>query len=97
VDIKFRKEDSKMELLKKIFPFSFKKSDDVANLVISIILHIVVAILAGAVIGLANLIVGWIPVVGAIIGWALGVIGSLIELYVIAGIVIKILVYAKVI
>ena len=86
-----------MELLKKIFPFSFKKSDDVANLVISIILHLVAAILAGAVIGLATLIVGWIPIVGAIIGWALGVIGSLIELYVIAGIVIKILVYAKVI
>lgn len=86
-----------MELLKKIFPFSFKKSDDVASLVLSILLHIVVAILAGAVIGLANLIVGWIPVAGAIIGWALGVVGSLVELYVIAGIVIKILVYAKVI
>ena len=86
-----------MELLKKIFPFSFKKSDDVANLVISILLHLVAAILAGAVIGLATLIVGWLPVVGAIIGWALGGIGSLIELYVIAGIVIKILVYAKVI
>lgn len=86
-----------MELLKQFFPFSFKKSEDVANLVISILLHLVAAILAGAVIGLATLIVGWIPIVGAIIGWALGVIGSLIELYVIAGIVIKILVYAKVI
>lgn len=86
-----------METLKKLFPFSFKYTDSVGNLVLGILLYLVVGIVAGALIWLATAIAGWIPVLGAILGWALGVIGALIDLYVLAGIVIQILVFCKVI
>ena len=85
-----------MDALKKIFPLSFKRTDTAANLIIGILLYVVVAIVAGALIFLATKLGGWIPVVGAILGWALGVVGSLIGVYTFAGIVIQILVFAKV-
>ena len=85
-----------MDALKKIFPLSFKRTDTAGNLIIGILLYIVVAIVAGALITLATLIGGWIPVVGAILAWALGVVGSLIGVYTLAGIIIQILVFAKV-
>ena len=86
-----------MELLKKYFPYSFKEMKGAADLVVGIIVYVLVAIVAGAVLGLAGLLGGWIPVVGAILGVLLGLVGAVIELYVTAGIVIKILVFAKVI
>ncbi len=86
-----------MEALKKIFPLSWKYTKDVANLVIGIILYVVVGIVAGALIALSTLLIGWIPVIGWLVAWALGVVGSLIGVYVLAGIVIQILVFAKVI
>ncbi|MBR2293039.1 MAG: hypothetical protein IKA44_01855 [Clostridia bacterium] len=86
-----------METLKKFFPLSFKRTDSIGNLIVGILLYLLVGIVAGALIWLATLIVGWLPVVGALIGWALGVVGGLIELYILAGIIIQILVFAKVI
>ena len=86
-----------METLKKLFPLSFKRTDTVANLIVGILLYLVVGIVAGILIWLSTAIVGWIPVVGAIIGWVLGIVSSLIGLYVLAGIIIQILVYCKVI
>ena len=86
-----------MDALKKIFPLSFKFTKDVPNLIIGIILYILVGIVAGAVIGLSTLITAWIPVLGLLIAWALGIVGSLVGVYTLAGIVIQILVFAKVI
>ncbi len=86
-----------METLKKLFPLSFKRVDEIGNLILGILIYLVVGIIAGALIWLSTALVGWIPVVGAIIGWALGVVSSLIGLYVLAGIVIQVLVFAKVI
>ena len=86
-----------MDALKKIFPLSFKYTKDVPNLIIGILIQFVVGVLAGASIFIATKITGWLPLVGGLIGWALGVVGSLIGLYVLAGIVIQILVYCKVI
>ena len=86
-----------METLKKFFPLSFKRTDTAADLVVGILIYIVVGIIAGAVIALSALITGWIPIIGLLIGWALGVVGSLVEVYVLAGIVIQILVFVKVI
>lgn len=85
-----------METLKKFFPLSFKRTDSVANLIIGILLYVLVGIIVGALIWLATAITGWIPVVGAIIGWILGIVSSLIGVYVVAGIVIQILVFCKV-
>lgn len=77
-----------METLKKIFPLSFKYTKDVSNLIIGILIQLVVGIIAGVLIG----ILVKIPVIGIIAG----LVGGLIDLYVLAGIVIQILVFAKV-
>ncbi len=86
-----------MEALKKLFPLSFKRTDSVGSLVVGILIYLVVGLVAGVLIALSTMIVGWIPVVGAIIGWALGIVSSLIGLYVLVGIIIQILVFCKVI
>ena len=78
-----------MDILKKVFPLSFKYVGEVANLVIGIIIYVLVGIVGGAVIGLT----ASLPVVGII----LGIVGALLDLYVTAGIVIEILVHCKVI
>lgn len=85
-----------MDVLKKLFPYSFGIKDT-NNFIVKIIVYVVASIVLGAVIALAGLLVGWIPVVGAIIGWALGLISSLCGLYCLAGLVILILVFCKVI
>ena len=85
-----------METLKKIFPLSFKYTKDVASLIIGILVYLVVGIIAGAVIWVAGLLTG-IPVLGALLAIVLRVIGSLVDVYVIAGIVIQVLVFVKVI
>ncbi|MBQ8331322.1 MAG: hypothetical protein IJX94_02325 [Clostridia bacterium] len=86
-----------METLKKIFPLSFRRTDSVANLIVGILIYVLAGIVVGALIWLATAITGWLPLVGGIIGWALGVVSTLIEVYIVAGIVIQILVFAKVI
>lgn len=86
-----------MEALKKFFPLSWKYTKDVANLIIGIIIYVVVGIIASAVITLSTLIIGWIPVIGWLVAVVLGLVGSLVGVYVLAGIVIQILVFAKVI
>lgn len=78
--------------LKKLFPISYNKT-----LLVGIILYLVVAIVAGLLIGLAGLLTGWIPVVGAIVGWVLRIAGILVEIYVVVGIILNILVALKVI
>ena len=85
-----------METLKKFWPYAFKERKDGGALAIAIIIYLVASILAGAVIALATMLVGWIPVVGPIVGWLLGVISSLVGLYCLAGIVFAILSFCKV-
>ncbi len=78
-----------MDSLQKIFPLSFKFTKDVANLIIGILIYLVV----GAIAGVAIFILSAFPVINLVTG----IVGGLIDLYVIAGIVVQILVYAKVI
>lgn len=79
-----------MDTLKKIFPHAFKvKPEDVSSLVISILIYAVLGIAGGLVITLLS----HLPIISIICG----ALGSLVDLYAIAGIVIAILVYAKVI
>ena len=83
--------------LKKIFPLSFKYANDVSNLVIGIIIHVVVGVIAGFIIGLATNLVDWLPLVGGVLGMSFGLVGSLVGLYMLAGIVILILAFLKII
>ena len=68
-----------MDILKKIFPISWKFKGEVKDLVIAIVIYVV-----------GGFILGLIP----IIGWLLS---PLISLYSLAGTVISILIFAKVI
>ncbi len=85
-----------MDTLKKFFPLSWRYTKDTSNLIIGILIHIIAGIVVGALIKLATMITGWIPVVGALIGWLLGIVSSFLGLYVLAGIVLQILVFTKV-
>ena len=72
-----------MDMLKKFFPLSFKYVGSVANLVIGVLIHLVVGVLAGWAISLVSII--------PIVGWIIGVLGGLVDLYVLAGIVVMFL------
>lgn len=76
-----------MDTLKNFFPFSFG-AKDVAALVIKMLIYLV----AGVVIGFVLSIVNKIPVIGLITG----LVGALVEIYILAGIVIAILDYLKI-
>ena len=84
-----------MDLLKKLFPISWKYKSEAKDLVIGIIIYLVAGIIGGVLLGVAGLFTG-IPVVGAILGILLRAIGALVDLYVVAGIVIEVLLFAKV-
>lgn len=85
-----------MDFLKKFWPASFKNNDSVANLIIGVIVYIVIAIIAGLLIWIAGFLTSWIPVAGTILGYLLSALGSLVELYTVAGIVFKFLAYFNV-
>ena len=85
-----------MSTLKSIFPLSWKYANDLGSLIVGILVHIVVEVLVGALISLAGMITGWIPVIGSLIGWALGIVSSLLGIYIFVGIVLLILVFLKI-
>ncbi len=76
-----------MDTLKKLFPFSFEVKD-VASLIIKIIVYLV----AGAVIGFVLSILAKIPIIGIVVG----LVGTLVEIYILAGIVIAVLDFCKI-
>ena len=86
-----------MAALKNLFPLSWKYTKSVGNLIVGVIVHLVAEVVVGALIALASMLTGWIPVVGALIGWVLGIISSLLGVYIFVGIVLMILVFLKVI
>ncbi len=77
-----------MDILKKIWPFSFTAKKDIAALIISLVVHVVASIVIGFVIG----ILAKIPVVGVIVG----LVGGLVGLYFLVGIVLLLLDYFKI-
>lgn len=76
-----------MESLKKLFPRSFGITD-VAKLIISILIYLVI----GAVAGVLLVVLAFIPIVNLVVG----IVGTLVEIYVFAGIVIAVLDFLKV-
>ena len=89
-----------MDNLKKLFPLSFRGDESVKDLVIGILIHLVVGIVAALLIwvgGFVAELLSFLPIVGALLGWVLRIVGIVVDLYIIAGIVLEILVYCKVI
>lgn len=76
-----------MDILKKWFPWSFR-ANDVKSLIISILIYIVIGIVGGLIISLLI----WVPLVG----WLLGLVGGLLDLYTLVGIILAILEFAGV-
>ncbi len=76
-----------METLKKFFPHAFK-ANEVKDLVISIIIYLVIGFVGGLIIGLLS----GIP----FIGWLFSIVGGLLDLYTLVGIILAVLVFAKV-
>ena len=77
-----------MDTLKKLFPISFKYAGDITQLIIGILIYVVGGAIAGAVIGLLSAI----PVIGLVFS----LVGSLLGIYCLAGIVIEVLLFAKI-
>ena len=86
-----------MDVLKKIFPLSWKMVNSVGSFVAGIIIYILLTAIFSLAATLAGILVGWIPVIGKILIWALSVIGSVLGVYSLVGLILLILVYCKVI
>lgn len=76
-----------MDILKLIFPFSFKAKDS-NGLVVAILIYVVIAVIGAILLGLLSKI----PFVGIVFG----VLGGVVDLYAVAGIVFAVLDYFKV-
>ncbi len=79
-----------MDTLKKIFPLSFKYTQDVANLIIGIIIYVVIGIIAGVAIWLTGLIP--LPFLSVL----LRIVSTVVDVYIVGGIVVQVLVFTKV-
>ena len=75
-----------MDILKQAFPHAFKVTD-IASLIITAVIYMLVDIVCGVLIG----ILAKIPVVNILCG----LLGGLVGLYALVGIVLAILVYLK--
>ena len=77
-----------MDLLKKIFPFTFKDTKTNNGLIMSIIYHVVAAFVVILACTLISWVVGFIPVLGGLIAVIAGIIDSCCGLYATIGIVL---------
>ena len=77
-----------METLKKIFPYSFKAKKDVGALIVNILIQFLICAVAGVLIGICAKI--------PLIGWIIGIVGGLVDVYLVVGIVLSVLDYLKV-
>ena len=77
-----------MDMLKKFFPFSFRPKNDVTTLVI----HVVILVVIGAVVTAVISLLSHIPFVG----WTIGILGGLVDAYVTVSIVLLFLHYFKI-
>jgi len=77
-----------MDLLKKIFPFSFTPKKDLATLIIYVLIYLVAGVIGGSIIGfLAS-----IPIIGILFG----IVGGVVSIYSIAGAVLACLDFFKI-
>ena len=77
--------------LKKLFPISYEKP-----VLTAVIIYLIALVIASALIWVAGLLTGWIPLVGTLVGWVLRIAGILVDVYVVAGIVVKLLLHFEI-
>ncbi len=76
-----------MDKLKQLFPLSFRGTE-MKDMIVSVILYIVVAAIASVLIW----VVALIPIVNLVVG----IVGTLVDIYVLVGIVLAVLNYFNV-
>lgn len=77
-----------MDTLKKIFPIAFMEKKDLATLIISLLIQVVVGVVIGVVFG----VLVWIPFAGILFA----LIGSLVDIYILANIILTCFDYFKI-
>lgn len=85
-----------MDALKKLFPRAFAATEQ-DKLVNALIVYVVIAVVGALVGWLVGTLLGWIPVIGFIVGLVLKIAGTVVDVYAIAGVILTLLVYFKVI
>lgn len=87
-----------MDILRKIFPLSFKYVDTPTNFALGIVLYIVIGIAVGVGLKLIGMIFSFLPsLLELMADILLGTIGSFAEMYIVGGIIISTLLFIKVI
>jgi hypothetical protein len=84
-----------MDMIKKYLPHAFA-ADTQERMIGALIIYAVILV-AGVVISwLIGTLLGWIPLIGIVVGLILKIAGIIIDVYAIAGIVLTLLTYFKV-
>ena len=78
-----------MEFLKTLWPTPFKvKTKDVSSLVVQLVIFVLVCVVASILIAILSAL--------PIIGWIVGILGGLIDLYCVVGVVLAVLKFCDV-
>ncbi len=77
-----------MEMLKKLFPFSFKAKNDIRDLLITVLVFIAADLICSVI----DKVLGAIPLIGTLVG----LVGWIIGLYFFVSIVLAVLDYLNV-
>ena len=85
-----------MEILKKIFPFSFGVQDK-NQLIVRTVVYVAAILIASVILSILGWIVGLTHILAVLLGSILSIVGWIIETYCIGGGVIMYLAYFKVI
>lgn len=88
-----------MDMIKKYIPHAFA-ADTKERMIGALIIYAVI-FLAGVVISwligtLLGILLGWISVIGTVVGWILKIAGFIVNAYALLGVIFTLLVYFKV-
>ena len=84
-----------MDMIKKYLPHAFA-ADTKERMIGALIIYAVI-FLAGVVISwLIGTLLGWIPLIGIVVGWILKIAGFIVNAYALVGVIFTLLVYFKV-
>ena len=84
-----------MDMIEKYLPHAFA-ADTKERMIGALIIYAVILVVGAIVSWLIGTLLGWIPLIGIVIGLLLKIAGIIIDVYAVAGIVLTLLVYFKV-
>ena len=84
-----------MDMIKKYLPHAFA-ADTQERMIGALIIYAAILVVGLVVSWLIGTLLGWIPLIGIVIGLLLKVAGIIIDVYAVAGIVLTLLTYFKV-